>query len=408
MARHHSAGDDALTRRERLEPAGVALIAIAVLLGVSRFDSSIYNNYVRLADAFLHGHVWIVWPGAFIDALGVGGKHYVIEGPVPAVLLMPLVAVFGRAANQTAFACVIAGIGIGIAWHIARQLGADRGLATMLALFMALGTDLAWCAIYGAVWYVAHVVAVFFALWTVAELLGRGRVWLVTLLLVLAAGSRFTLVTAVVPCAAYALWRLPAGRRLPAAGAGILVLAVAAGFDVAYNFARWGVPNDIGYVAWYHQDQIGEATGSPFRLAYFTYELEAFFGSIPAFVNHYPWFQPRVDAVALEVTSPALVLAFFARGGKRGFVPAMWVAAVLTAVPSFLYYANGGAQFGMRHALDFEPFLFPLIVLAAARVPRALTEALIALSVVAGVWGIWYWRTFFDSYLVHVLPPEYR
>lgn len=397
-----------MTRRDWLETGGVALFAIAVLLGVSRFDSSIYNNYVRLAEAFLHGRVWIVWPGAYIDALGVGDKHYVIEGPVPAVLLMPLVALFGREANQTAFACVIGGLAVATAWHVARRLDADRPTAAMMATFFALGTDLTWCAIYGAVWYVAHVVAAFFALLAIAELLGKRRAWLVTVLLVLAAGSRFTLITAAIPCVAYALWKLPANRRLPAAGAVAVVLAVAAGIDVAYNYARWGVPNDIGYVAWYHQDEIGERTGSPFRLSYLPYELEAFFHAVPAFVNHYPWFVPRLDAVALEVTSPALVLAFFARGGERGFVPAMWVAAILVGAPSFIYYANGGAQFGMRHALDFEPFLFPLIVLAVARVPRAVSETLIAFSVLAGVWGIWYWRTFYDSYLVHVLPAQYH
>jgi hypothetical protein len=397
-----------VTRRDWLETGGVAIVAIAALLGVSRLDSSIYNNYVRLADAFLHGHVWIVWPGPYIDALGVGDKHYIIEGPVPAVLLMPLVALFGRAVNQTAFTCVIAGLAVATGWQIARRLGADRPTASMLAAFFALGTDLAWCAIYGAVWYVAHVVAVFFALLAVAELLGKRRAWLVTLLLVFAAGSRFTLIVAVIPCAAYALWRLPANRRLPAAGAALIVLAVAAGIDVAYNYARWGVPNDIGYVTWYHQDQIGEPTGSPFRLDYLSYELEAFFLAIPAVVDHYPWFVPRLDAVALEVTSPALVLAFFARGGERGFVPAMWIAAILVGAPSFLYYANGGAQFGMRHALDFEPFLFPLIALAMARVPRVASELLLGLSVIAGVWGIWYWRTFYDSYLVHVLPAQYR
>ncbi len=397
-----------MTRRYGFELAGVAVVASAVLLAVSRLDSSIYNNYVRLADAFLHGHVWIQWPGAYIDALEWRGAHYVIEGPVPAVMLMPLVALFGRAANQTAFACVVAGLSVAVAWHIARRLGAGPAMAALLAAFFALGTDLTWCAIYGAVWFVAHVGAVFFALLAVAELLGKRRAWVVTALLVLAAGSRFTMILALLPCAAYALARAPAKRRVPAAAAALAVLAVAAGVDVAYNVARWGVPNDIGYVAWYHQDQIGEPTGSPFRLAYFGYELEAFFLALPSFVNHYPWFVPRVDAVALEVTSPALVLAFFARGGERGFVPAMWAAAVLTAAPSFLYYANGGAQFGMRHALDFEPFLFPLIVLAAARVPRPLTVALLGFSMAAGIWGIWYWRTFYDFYLVHVLPPQYR
>ena len=44
---------------------------------------------------------------------------------------------------------------------------------------------------------------------------------------------------------------------------------------------------------------------------------------------------------------------------------ALWVATLLTAAPNFLYYVNGYAQFGMRHALDFEPFLVALMLLAA-------------------------------------------
>jgi ABC-type glucose/galactose transport system permease subunit len=100
------------------------------------------------------------------------------------------------------------------------------------------------------------------------------------------------------------------------------------------------------------------------------------------------------------VTSPALVLAAFARG-NRGLIATLWVAAVFVAVPSFLYYADGGAQWGMRHALDFVPFLFPLIVLGTFRVPRAVTYALCAVSILIGGWGLWYWRTFYDHFLVH-------
>jgi hypothetical protein len=86
------------------------------------------------------------------------------------------------------------------------------------------------------------------------------------------------------------------------------------------------------------------------------------------------------------------VLAFFARK-PAAWVVALWIAAILTAVPNFLYYVNGFAQFGMRHALDFEPFLVALMMLAVRRRLAWWAEALIAYSVVVGLWGCWYWLT---------------
>jgi hypothetical protein len=47
---------------------------------------------------------------------------------------------------------------------------------------------------------------------------------------------------------------------------------------------------------------------------------------------------------------PALVPAFGARR-PRDLVIGLWIAIVLVAGPSFVYYVNGFAQFGMRHAL---------------------------------------------------------
>jgi hypothetical protein len=169
---------------------------------------------------------------------------------------------------------------------------------------------------------------------------------------------------------------------------------------------RWGGPSDIGLLTWYHQDPIGEPTGSPFRLEYLPYELDAFFLSWPNFIGRFPWVQLRYDALALEITSPALVLAFFARG-ERALIATMWAAAILVGGPSFVYYADGATQFGMRHALDFIPFLFPLVVLGAERVPALVTDLLCGVSIHVGVWGLWYWRTFLDTLLVHHLPPGY-
>ncbi len=45
--------------------AGAAAFGIIML--TSHLRSSPYNNYVLLADAFLHGHTWIDWPGQSIQ-----------------------------------------------------------------------------------------------------------------------------------------------------------------------------------------------------------------------------------------------------------------------------------------------------------------------------------------------------
>ena len=388
------------------ESALVAIVAGCILIGLSRFDMTVYNNYVVLADAFLHGHVWIDWPGGRIDALHYGGAYYIIEGPIPALMLMPLVAIFGQHANQTTFTCVFGAIALGAAWHVARsQLGARRDNAALLVAFFAFGTDLAWCSIYGAVWFAAHVVADAFVFLALVEIFGRKRAWLVLLLLLLAAGTRFALVLAVPPLVLYALASVPRERlvRALAACAAVAVPFVAA--YVAYNYARWGVPNDIGYTQWYHGDQIGEPTGSPFRLEYIPYELKSYFTEFPSIIGRYPWLVIGYSSVPLTLTSPALVVAFFAKGDRR-LIAALATAAFLTFVPNVMYYANGGSQFGMRHALDFEPFLFALMVLAVAhkRVPQVVLDILCGFSILAGIWGIWFWRTFYDRMLNHIIP----
>jgi hypothetical protein len=165
---------------------------------------------------------------------------------------------------------------------------------------------------------------------------------------------------------------------------------------VAYNEARWGVWYDIGYTAWYHQDALGSPDGSPFQLRYLPYQLWSFFVQGPAFQADWPFVVPGYGGIAMTWTSPALVLALFARR-PRGLVLGLWCATLLVAGPSFLYYVNGFAQFGMRHALDFEPFLVVLMALAIpARVP-VVAKIAIGWSVAVGWWGIWFWNVFYRA-----------
>jgi hypothetical protein len=370
----------------------VGLVGFAITAAFAHGRSTPYNNYVRFADALLHGRIWIDWPGPYIDAVLFDGHRYIVNDPIPGLLLLPFVAVWHLAANQTIVACVLAGVATGAGWKLARNLGVTTVDAVWLAAFMLLGTDLMWCAMLGDVWYIAHVACAAFVLLALCELAGRGRPWLVTLYFALACGSRFTVILTL---PAFAYW-LACGfaaersqpRNLVPAGLTALPFAL---LWVTYNELRWHVPWDSGHTIFFHQDvNVGDVVGSPFSLANVPYQLYSFFVQGAEFVPQPPFAIPPQSGVALTWTSPALVFAFLARR-PVALVVALWCATILAAIPSMMYYVNGSIQFGMRHALDFEPFAFVLMILAARRGIHPLERILIAVSVVMGIWGSWYW-----------------
>lgn len=382
--------------RQWLGAITVAVVTFGALT-VARFPHATpYNNYVILADALLHGHVWVTTPGQWIDALTYDGRAYIIEGPLPAILLLPAVAAWGLSANQTLLSFFLTAIATGAGWQLAERLGVPFRSRILLTLFLLLGTDLFFCGVFGDVWYIAHVASACFTLLALVEVTGRRRAWLVMLFAVCAAFSRFSMVLAI-PVYAYLLLRESdtTQRRARIEGAAAVVL-VALGLWLLYNRARWGTWYDVGYTAWYHQDQAGRPTGSPFRLEYVPMQLYAFFVMPPILVRGFPYVLPTQWGLALTYTSPALILAFFAR--RPGWlVAALWAATLLAAVPNFMYYVIGFTQFGMRHALDFEPFVFALMCLAARNGLRWWGSALCIYSALAGVWGLWSWLRFYRT-----------
>jgi hypothetical protein len=383
------------------------LVALAITVIPTHLAPSPFNNYVVLADAFLHRHVWIDWPNPKVDAVTFAGKHYVVNDPVPSLLLLPYVLIAGLGANQTLLGGVLAFVAAAAAWRIAENLAVPLGRAAIICAFMFAGTDLWWTAVLGDVWFLAQTTAVAFVLLALMELSGpKPKAWLVALYYTLAMGSRFTLAMAL-PVMAYFVYvgNLDAfrpiyedrGRRLFAFGGVVGAYACA---WMGYNVARWGVIWDAGHTVFYHEDvSAGSPFGSPFGLRNLPYQIKSFFVAVPYFRPRPPYVIPGMRGTALTWTSPALIFAVWGRSPWQT-VRALWIATVLVAAPSFLYYVNGYTQFGMRHALDFEPFLFVLMLLAAREDLPAWVTVLVCYSIAASVFGVWIW--------VHYVLPYYR
>ncbi len=387
------------------QAAVVSALTLIPLVVSSHGRSTSFNNYVRVAYAWLHGRMWIDYPGRWLDAVQYHGQWYGVDGPFPAVLMLPFVIWKGTQANETAVCIALAATCTGIAWQLFFRLGISFRSRVWLTSFFFAGTDLWWCAMLGDVWFMAQVASVLFTLAALLECAGKRRGWLVALLAFCAFESRFPLALAL-PLYAWLVWTgalLPdisasaaRGKRELTAFAGTLAGGIA--LWITYNMLMWGSWNDIGHTLYFHQDTWGQKTGSPLSLAYFPYQFHSFFFQGPVLVEwlqraKWPFFKVDPHGVALTFTSPALALAFLARTPRR-LIIALWLTTALVAAPSFLYYLNGWYQFGMRHALDFEPFLLLLMAIACrVRIP-AWGSVLIVWSIGVGAWGVWWWNTF--------------
>lgn len=373
----------------RWSALAVFIIAFLLYWISTGFMHAYYDNFVRLAYAFTHGRLWIDWPGPAIEALEFNGHRYVIEGPVPALLCIPFVLIFGLDANQALVCAIAAAIGVCATWVMLGRMRVSRDVQIWTTVFLGFGTVYWWCAAFGSLWMYAHIAGAMFALLALAEWYGRRRPWLLGVLFACLALSRFPMALAGIPFAIWLALETPKQERLRAfaqVAYGALPFFV---LFMAYNYGRWHTFNDIGYTMWFHQDEVGSKTGSPFQLQFLPGNLYSFFLLPPDFTQFPPYLKLTGAGVALTFTSPALALAFFApaRNREAWF---LWSAALLAAIPSLLYYVNGFEQFGMRHSMDFAPFLIPLVARGLERAKFVFSYALIAWSVLANAFGVWY------------------
>lgn len=149
---------------------GAALVAIALaaywLPGSIRY----YNHFVWQAIAFLHGRAAITWPvpgnDHFQDVLPIRDANGALTGfgllpfpPLPAIVLMPVVAIFGLATDERAVSVVIGAIDVGLCWWALGRLPVSRVVRLAVTIFFGFGTVAWYAAGLGTTWFLAHVVA---------------------------------------------------------------------------------------------------------------------------------------------------------------------------------------------------------------------------------------------------------
>jgi len=448
---------------------GVGLVVLALaafwLPGSERW----YNHFVWQAMAFLEGRAAIDWPvnmGGFPRGNDWIQDVYPLREltgdptttgallpfpPLPAVVLMPFVAIWGLATDIRAVSVILGALDVGLAWWALGRLGVRRTIRFATTFFFAFGTVFWYSAQLGTTWFFAHVTAIALLLGAVGVALGSdpeaddevvalpspaglGRDLLDRLRRPLALLDRRQLLAGVLfglACTARLtvvfgapfLMLVGGGswvRRSVSAGIGAAIpLALLLGYNVAttghlfhpgYEYQYQLEANGYAGLGYHPDWAIEDVRYLPQNVGIFLLAGPAILpdneGDFATFADQplctepgaqrslfdpaCPLAVPQQIGMSILVTSPAFLLAIPAfRRRSRLVAGAFWATLAITVV-NLMHFSQGWVQFGYRFSNDFVVFALLLVAVGMERRGRVgwLGAGLIGASVLINLWGV--------------------
>jgi hypothetical protein len=429
---------------------GLGLVAIALVVYTISHPFRYYDHFEWQALAFLEGKAAIRFPveatpdspgnAFFQDVLPVPlGPDGVPRGlipfpPLPAVLLVPFVALWSHATDGQMIFAILGALDVGLAWWVLGRLPVRTWVRVATTIFFAFGTVFWYAAQIGTTWYQAHVLAVGLALAAIGVAIGHDRnaacdegdlheepeagaappassprrslvpdrrQFLAGLLFGLACTSRLTMVFAApffILVGAGGSWQR---RGVSAAlGAGIPIALL-----VVYNVVTTGHVIHPGYEYLYRLEagfylplhyNLDWAIEDP---RYLPQNFGIMFLNTPVFEptvvpsalgtggplcttpdavrglfnRDCPLVLPQDTGMSVLLTSPAylLVLPALRWGyGHSRLVTGAALAIVVVAFINLMHFSQGWVQFGYRFSNDFVPWALLLVALGLERIAR--------------------------------------
>ncbi len=374
-----------------------ATCAIILMLGLVAhalsFKGQSHNSYGILAQSLLQGRLDVGrCPEA--DCALFEGRTYIIFPPMPAVLALPFVAMFGSGFKFFGLlAIVLALVAICLWQRIFTALDVDQPRQAWLLAALAFASPV-FGVTFGAgnVWFFAQLVGFFFMTAALYAVLCRDRLVLAAGLLGCAFLCRQMSLLCFPALLALAFpgqptWRLPRWATLGRLSAAAALMAFFVVVYWLYNWARFGDILETGYRFIVPSDNILGRRLSGIGLFSPSYVFQ---NAIYLLVNgpHVAFSGPRflnvqgLDSLGTSLlsASPWVVLAVYVKLDRTAAL--LFGVISLIAGITLFYHGNGFEQMNMqRFTLDWLPLLLVLM----ARSPRAAAYA--GLPVLVS-WGI--------------------
>jgi 4-amino-4-deoxy-L-arabinose transferase-like glycosyltransferase len=374
-----------LTRRQTMASglfAGFFLLTFAVYWYTGP-ENTPYVHHVNQANAFLHGRLDIdpeftknanllerafdderlldqvkegVRPpdcGAFSEEIGKEVKCYLTHPPMPAIILLPLVAFSGLDVNQALVSAVLGALTAALVYRVTSTMTDSIRAQVLFTVLFAFGTVFWYTAAHGGVWFFSHTAAVLFLFLMIYGALVVKNPLLAGVGLGAAFLSRNPTAFAVIfPLIIFSdQWlRWSTDRPLTKRIDPKPLLLLAAGalpfviFSFVFNYLRFETPLEAGYnnSEQIYQPHLQALYGEGlFKLEYVQRHIPIVFERMPIFKTDPPYVIPYGDGMAIWATTPAFLYGLFAGVRDRRLI---LVFGTLVAAAAFAIFWTAASQ----------------------------------------------------------------
>ncbi|MGH2514839.1 MAG: hypothetical protein ACRDHP_04215, partial [Ktedonobacterales bacterium] len=181
--------------RRNLTIAGILfVVALGCLLALEKaFHIAIHGvsgapHYIYQAQSFLQGRWDIDLPARVTDIIVLHGKDYIVYPPMPAILMLPGVAIFGLKFSDILFTTLFSAVNLPLLFLLFEQVRAN-GLTrrswvehVILSIALFFGSINLWLSLGGRMWFTAHILCFTFTLLAMLVAFRRHYAWAAVLL----------------------------------------------------------------------------------------------------------------------------------------------------------------------------------------------------------------------------------
>lgn len=379
---------------QKIAPIFLFIVTFIVYLISSKGEGAQWNHFVILADSFLRGHLYV--PNILDELVFWNNHFFVVYPPMPAILLMPFVAILGVNFYQPSLSIFLGAANVALAYIVLLKFFKDRKLSFWISILYAFGTIQWFHAEVGSSWYLAHIVSLFFAWLFLLEIVNEQRLFLIGLFIGGAYLARLPTILSIFFVLIFFREKFISEKNVSKINIKnictlFLGLSPAIIFNALYNFFRFGRFDDYGYALYLNSQSLAiKQSVFPhgfFSIYYIPERIKEMFFSFPILIDKFPFIIPSMNTMALYITTPAFLLILLASFKKR-LIYASLVAVLIISIPITTKGGNGFTQFGFRYSMDFLPFLLILTASGLKNRFNLFSKLLIIFSILINLWGV--------------------
>ena len=349
------------------------------ILGEKLLEHNIWDSYTLQAKAWLDGHTYLDKNYTHLELAIYKGHFYVSFPPLPSVLLIPWVLLYGVKTPNNFIMIIYILMAVTLVYVIAKHFKMRSVIAAFWAIVVVFGSNMLWMSTMGGVWFQAQLLNMVFCLAAIYVMLNNKRI-ISYLCIAFAVGCRpFSIVYFFVLLIYY--YNLDKKKNNSDSWISIIIrqwkeilsAAIVGILYMTYNFIRFDNPLEFGHN---YLPEFIESKNGQFNVSYIiTNLLRIFFGKIRINKNLGLEFT-KFDGFIIFIANPIFIIYIcyiiknIIKKKNNNMTIVIAIMTMCNMLLLCLHKTMGGWQFGNRYLVDLIPFILLFILITKQRENR--------------------------------------